>query len=177
MNTRLSALVDGESDPQESAAVLDDVRRHENVRKTAAAYFLIGDVLRGEEHLEADFTASVMARLADEPTVLAPRMPLRGRLEHLRPALAVAASAAGVAIVGWLALASPPPEDRSFLARATVPPAPSRGPAIATVASQTPSPDMQEYLIAHQVQSSGLHLSNGAHQIRTVSFGDAGVGK
>ncbi|QDX80412.1 hypothetical protein B9N43_03520 [Denitratisoma sp. DHT3] len=169
MKTRLSALLDGELDVEESATVIADSHRQMDAREAARIYFLIGDALRGDERLDVDFTADVMARLADEPTVLAPRT----RRHRAGPALAVAASLAGVAVVGWLALATPQ-EDRPLLARSTVS---TKTPAVPTLAVQAPSAEMQEYLIAHQALSASLHLNSGAHQIRTVSYGDAGAGK
>lgn len=167
MKTRLSALLDGELDNEESAAAVENSVRHENSREAAYLYFLIGDALRGEDRLDADLTGRVMASVADEPTVLAPR----ARHRRVAPALAVAASLAGVAVVGWLALATSPQEDRSLVARVS---APAKTGPTPTLLVQKQSAEMQEYLIAHQAHSSSLRLSSGAHQIRTVSFEDAG---
>ncbi|CAB1369367.1 sigma-E factor negative regulatory protein [Denitratisoma oestradiolicum] len=171
METRLSALLDGELDQDESALVLDMLRQPGDAHEAVGIYHLIGDALRGEPRLDADLTASVMTMLAQEPTVLAPRI----RRHRLRPAaLALAASAAGVAVVAWLALAPQAQTDQLTRPQAMVPVqvASSRG-----LVTQEASPDMQEYLIAHQLHSSTLGLGSSVREIRPVSFSVAGAGK
>lgn len=174
METRISALLDGELDQDESALVLDALRQPGDAREAAATYHLIGDALRGEPRLDADLTASVMNLLKDEPTVLAPQT----RRHRLRPAaLALAASAAGVAVVAWLVLAPQDQEDRRFLAQEPVSVRLASSQTSTSLTSQEASPDMQEYLIAHQLQSSTSGLASGVHEIRPVSFSVAGAGK
>jgi sigma-E factor negative regulatory protein RseA len=126
---------------------------------------LIGDALRGERGLDIDIAARVIAVLESEPTVLAPRPPRRQ--EWQRPALALAASAAGVAVVAWLALA--PGSDE----------APATGLAAAThgqgaVAVARATPRLQEYLLAHQAYAPGGAMVGGARNIRTVAASGEG---
>jgi sigma-E factor negative regulatory protein RseA len=101
-----------------------------------------------------------MSSLADEPVILAPAR--RRQASWRGSALALAASAAGVAVVGWLALAPQlAPRELPVLARADLP-----APTIVTVAAQQ---GMQEYLMAHQTNAPGLHMQGGTQHIRTVS--------
>lgn len=168
METRLSALLDGELDQEEATRVLDTLGHQGNAHTVAATYHLIGDALRGESRLDADLTASVMTLLRDEPTVLAPRI----RRHRLHPAaLALAASAAGVAVVAWLALAPQIREDRLPLAQEK---ASAKLVSAQVSATREASPDMQEYLLAHQVHSPAMGLGSSARQIRPVSFSGAG---
>lgn len=69
----LSALIDGETSASESDAGLAALRTHTAARADWADYHLIGDAMRGVPSGPDDFMARFSARLADEPTVLAPR--------------------------------------------------------------------------------------------------------
>jgi hypothetical protein len=111
-----------------------------------------------------DMTSSVMDRLRDEPVVLAPRR-LQAPRQH--PFLALAASLAGVAVVGWLALAdSPDTLPAGHLA--AVPPAPTFAqPVVAQVLVQG---DMSEYLLAHHTQAASFRLGDSTEHVRTVSM-------
>lgn len=163
MKTRLSGLVDGELDEHDAKVLLDAVKGDPRLRACWHEYQLIGDTLRGERSIPGDITAQVMAALADEPVVLAPR-PAR-QPAWQRTALALAATVAGVAVVGWLALAQR--NDVSV----------SRGEQLAQNATpQTARADareMQQYLVAHQAQSSLLQFRGGTENIRTVAAGGA----
>lgn len=169
----ISALFDGELEDHELRAAL----------KTGLAdgerwrlYGLIGDGLRGEDVDLPDMTASVMARLAEEPVVLAPRNLKAAHRHH--PLLALAASVAGVAVVGWVALTGNPQlpaaaqhlamaqKDRSATAAGAVQPAPTF-----SQASQAPmAGDLSEYLLAHHAQAATLRLGDSTKQIRTVAL-------
>lgn len=162
MKTRLSGLVDGELDELEAKVLLDAVKGDPQLRACWHEYQLIGDTLRGERSLPGDITAQVMAALADEPVVLAPR-PVR-QPAWQRTALALAATLAGVAVVGWLALAQ----------RNDVSPAGEQLAQGATPQSaRADARDMQQYLVAHQAQSSLLQFRGGTENIRTVAAGGA----
>jgi sigma-E factor negative regulatory protein RseA len=74
----LSALVDGELDAGAVARACAHWRESEVSRKSWHAYQLIGDVLRSDDLAsdparDAAFMASLSARLAEEPVVLAPQ--------------------------------------------------------------------------------------------------------
>lgn len=172
-SSEISALFDGELEDHElHAALKASLADQERWR----AYGLIGDGLRGEDVDRPDMTASVMARLAEEPVVLAPRN-LKAAPRH-HPLLALAASVAGVAVVGWVALSGDPQvpaagqhlamiqKDRAEMVASAVPPAPTFSQAI-----QVPmAGDLSEYLLAHHAQASTLRLGDGTKQIRTVAL-------
>ena len=166
MKTRISALMDGELEGHEIADTLGELRRSEDLRSEWCDCQLIGAALRDESKLELDVTARVMAALELEPTVIAPA---RRRTDTWqRPLLALAASAAGVAVVAWLALV--PGGDL----------APAREPVLASVRQATvpvqaqSTPRLQEYLVAHQAYAPGGAMIGGARNIRTVAAsGDA----
>jgi len=164
MTKELSALLDGELEQHEIQQLWSALKAEPRLRGVWTDYRLVGDTIRGEAKLSADITARVMARLADEPVVLAPH---RSKTPNSwqRPVLALAASLSGVAVVGWLALAQQPPvREPATLARLE-----QRSPAPVAVADTTTSNGMQEYLLAHQANAPGLHLPGGAQHIRTVS--------
>lgn len=166
MKTRISALVDGELESHEIDEVLGAVRHNQEMRSQWCDCHLIGAALRRERGLGIDVTARVMSALETEPTVLAPK-PRRVN-DWRRPALALAASAAGVAVVAWLALL-PGREASPLLAATSV----SGQRVAATVQSQS-SPRLQEYLVAHQAYAPSGAMVGGARNIRTVSVSGEG---
>jgi sigma-E factor negative regulatory protein RseA len=170
MKTRISALMDGELESHEVAETLRTLRRSPEMRSEWCDCQLIGAALRRERGLGIDVTARVMAAIEAEPTIMAPKP---GReIEWRRPALALAASAAGVAVVAWLALA--PGRDPSPLL-ATVAPAVKRVPLVAQSQSQLQStPRLQEYLVAHQAYAPAGAMVGGARNIRTVAASGEG---
>ncbi|MCX7155548.1 MAG: sigma-E factor negative regulatory protein [Rhodocyclales bacterium] len=166
MKTRISALMDGELEAHETAETLRALRRSGELRREWCDCQLIGAALRGERELDVDVAARVMAALDLEPTVMAPAT--RRMAEWQRPVLALAASAAGVAVVAWLALT---PVGEGVPAVATVTPSAKQE----TVLAQSRStPRLQEYLLAHQAYSPGGAVVGGARNIRTVAASGEG---
>jgi len=168
MKTRISALMDGELEDHEVAETLRALRRSPELRREWCDCQLIGAALRRERGLGLDVVARVMSAIDLEPTVMAPA-PGRTR-KWQRPALALAASAAGVALVAWLALApvgvgDGVPSGASGLAGA------KQGPVVAQSQS---TPRLQEYLLAHQAYAPGGALVGGARNIRTVAASGEG---
>lgn len=165
MKTRISALMDGELESHEIAETLRELSRKDELRREWCDCQLIGAALRGERGLDIDVAARVMSALELEPTVMAPAP--RRAPQWRRPALALAASAAGVAVVAWLALApvndTAPPRQ---LALAVAKPALVAAP-VATNSQSTPR--LQEYLVAHQAYAPGGAMAGGARNIRTVA--------
>lgn len=149
MKNNLSALVDGElnrDDLERVCAALGDPE----VRADWADFILIGAALREEGQLNFDVSARVMAALADEPTVLAPKaieIPVIDPA-HQRRAVgnqtwsALAAGIAGVSLVAWVALTLAPPETSVQLA------ASSAAPAVAPSAASSTSSATQTPLLA-----------------------------
>lgn len=166
MKTRISALMDGELESHEIAETLRALRHSPELRSEWCDCQLIGAALRRERGLEIDVTARVMSALEIEPTILAPK-PGRAN-EWRRPALALAASAAGVAVVAWLAL-SPGRESSPTLAAVPV-----AGVRVATTVQSQSTPRLQEYLVAHQAYSPSGAMVGGARNIRTVSVSGEG---
>ncbi|MCM2289008.1 MAG: sigma-E factor negative regulatory protein [Sulfuritalea sp.] len=166
MKTRISALMDGELEQHEIAETLQALRRSEELRAEWRDGQLIGAALRGERKLDLDITARVMSAIDMEPTVLAPatrRVP-----GWQRPALALAASAAGVAVVAWLALA---PGDQGMPAGAGGLAAAKPAPVLAQSQS---TPRLQEYLVAHQAYAPSGVIGGAARNIRTVAVAGEG---
>lgn len=136
MDTRISEWMDGEQGPMDPAVA---VRLLSTADRQAEwqAYQLIGDALRGEPYLALDVRAGVMAALASEPTVLAPRVVRESResrqarrmqrvaLRWQRSALAAVATVAGVAAVTWVAMAPLQLEQRGVIRQARVAPSPA----------------------------------------------------
>ncbi len=185
MKTKLSGLMDGELSGHEAQDLFAALRRDPELRDRWLEYQLIGDTLKGERDLGTELTGRVMAALEHEPTVLAPKASPRRELWH-RNLLALAATAAGVAVVSWLALGTRQAVEPETVAIAQKPAQVAaiskKDEAIVAVrdgASAAPlvrqaSDDMQEYLIAHEAQSSLLQFRGGAEHIRTVAaFGMA----
>ena len=168
MKENISALMDGELGDREAGSAIDAMKAGGEAREAWRTYHLVSDAMRDTRLLSAGFAARVAERLEKEPTVLAPR---RLRSEPARawigmPA-AAAASVAGVALVGWLALA-PQQTATGPIARAPVeapPPAPQpAAPQIVPLPSGT-----DDYLLAHQGFSPRLTLQGMAPYARTVS--------
>jgi sigma-E factor negative regulatory protein RseA len=181
--SEISALFDGELEEHE---VRSAVKTALNDNASWQAYALIGDGLRGDCPEAPDMTASVMNRIREEPVVLAPRnlQPVRRQ----QPWLALAASVAGVAVVGWLALTGNPQSSVSENRLAVV-----TGNAPGTVVAVLPAPtfvrapdnlardqapqgmqgDMNEYLLAHHAQAATIRLGDSTKQVRTVAMSSA----
>ncbi len=182
--SEVSALFDGELEDHEVRAAikgcLEDPQHWH-------AYALISDGLRGECPATHDMTASVMARIGEEPVVLAPRNLKRSARHH--PLLALAASVAGVAVVGWLALTGNPQASLSSNSLATASnrmnlavlpaltfvktPINPSGPSLAPdkPATLVAQGDLNEYLLAHHAQAATLRLGDSTKQVRTVALG------
>lgn len=177
--SEVSALLDGELEPHEQRPVLKATVRNRELRNAWQTYALIGDQLRQECPDAPDLTASVMAKIGEEPVVFAPRSLPLTRQHH--PLLALAASVAGVAVVGWLALTGNPGALPLQNGLAAVSPVPTFVHAPNTVGSvpvqEAPAAmiasargDMSEYLLAHHTQASTFRLGDNTEHVRTVSM-------
>lgn len=196
----ISSLMDGELEPDEALREIarikgDTTDSEENANRDVwDAYHLIGDVMRdgaaGAPVVSSGFSARFSARLAQEPTVLAPRAPsvssaapAKSRFQTY--ALSAAASVAAVAVVGWMALSNTKPAGTpgGELAKAPmVQPqvaaptpqvaalAPQVAAAIVAAAKPAAAPEhMHEYLLAHQGISPSTAFQGVAPYVRTVS--------
>jgi sigma-E factor negative regulatory protein RseA len=161
MKDRISALMDGALDDKSATELISNLARDGEGAETWRTYHLIGDAMRGTAPLAEDFAARVAWKLADEPTVLAPRAP---QPEPRRwYALSAAASLAAVGLVGWVAFG---PQQQI---------APSPAPVAQTQPVETkpaivPMPAAaNDYLLAHQGFSPRNSLQGMAPYVRTVS--------
>jgi sigma-E factor negative regulatory protein RseA len=160
MKEKLSAMMDDALEDGERERCVQRLKEDEELRTAWDIYHLIGDALRG--HTAPQVAEQVRARLAAEPTVLAPRRPERARPRLTWYPLAAAASVAAVALVGWLAL---PLFD---LPRGGVGP----GTIAQVEPPAAPVPQAQgvaDYLLAHQRFSPAIAMSGLAPYVRTVA--------
>ena len=158
MKEKLSAMMDDALADSERESCVRRLKDDDELRAAWDVYHLIGDALRG--HTAPHVADEVLARLADEPTVLAPRRAERARLAWYP--LAAAASVAAVALVGWLALPLTdlqPGREAQTMARAAEQ-VPAAVPAAQGVA---------DYLLAHQRFSPAIAMSGLAPYVRTVA--------
>ena len=169
MKAKISELLDGELESHEAAGPLDALRSEGEARDTWRNYHLIGDAMRDTRMLSAGFAARVAAKIAEEPTVMAPsrisRMQQRPRWQFL----SAAASLAAVALVGWVAFGLQ--ENPAQMAK--------NEPAVpvqAATAQVAPPAAANDYLYAHQGQSPRNSLQGVAPYVRMVS-GETAVQK
>jgi sigma-E factor negative regulatory protein RseA len=156
MKDRLSALMDGELDDKSAAEVIQALGKDHEAVRAWRTYQLISDAMRQSRVLSEGFTARVAARLAAEPTVLAPRArPAESRKWF---ALSAAASVAAVALVGWMA----------FTPQTPVAPV-AQAPAEANPTIVPLPTAANDYLLAHQGFSPRVSLQGMAPYVRTVS--------
>ncbi len=159
---RISAFMDGELGDHEAAGQVRRLNEDPELLAAWEVYHLIGDSIRGEAGYSSDVVVKISARLAAEPTMLAPR--LRTRLNARRVAISAAASLAGVALVAWLALFNDPFAQRQILAGNQAPP------GVQTQMAPTPANGaVSDYLLAHQQFSPSTAMQGVASYVRTVS--------
>jgi sigma-E factor negative regulatory protein RseA len=142
MKEQISALMDGELDDRAAGAALDALAGDREAQSAWRTYHLIGDAMRESRRPAA---APVVALKSRRP-------------QRQGGALALAASLAAVALVGWLAFAPQPQAPQPALVQAPKAPA--------TVPLPTAAND---YLLAHQGFSPRVSLQGMAPYVRTVS--------
>ena len=160
---KISALMDGELDAHQTDQQLARLKQDAQARESWNTFHLIGDAMRGERVMPSSLAARVSERLAQEPTVLAPRRKPASRVTAY--ALSAAASLSAVALVGWVAIngmVDTQPAPTVVAVKTTPQPAPQP--------TNHPSDGrMNEYLLAHQGFSPSTALQGLAPYIRTVS--------
>lgn len=177
---RISALMDGESDHSEVAQVVRQMKEQEALREAWSTYHLIGDAMRGERCADTRVSQGLAAKLAAEPTVLAPRRGLGDTMRRM--ALPSMAAAAAVATVTWVSLETyQAPRSPVPVAEVVVPLAPIAEPApfgslIQPASHASPPPQIQlpsrpidAYLEAHQEFSPSRTIQGLVPYARTVS--------
>lgn len=144
MKEKISSLMDGGLALEDAEYLMTALKVDGEAAESWSTYHLIGDVMRGNNVLRRDMTASIMQEIAKQPTVLAPK----ATLSVNKPIIwSVAASVAAVFFVGLVLLNQQSQE-------ATLAPI--------EIAQNVPS----EYLLAHQSMSP----SNAAYFIQPAAF-------
>ena len=160
MKEKLSAMMDDALADGERESCVRRLKEDDELRAAWDVYHLIGDALRG--HTAPHVAEQVRARLAAEPTVLAPQRTAAARTRLAWYPLAVAASVAAVALVGWLALPlfdlRGAPDPGGIVAKV-------EPPAAAVPLAQ----GVADYLLAHQRFSPAIAMSGLAPYVRTVA--------
>jgi sigma-E factor negative regulatory protein RseA len=136
----LSAVIDGEAARSETEACIKALKGDAALLRNWSDYHLIGDLMRGVAPAPDDFMARFSARLATEPTVLAPR-------RSVWPQRVMVASVASLAVWGVVSISGLMSD-----IPATAPVAIAPGFQQAALSSEPPPADSQlvPYLVAHQ---------------------------
>jgi len=159
MGQQISRLMDGDLDDAAVEAAFQELKRPEGV-EAWVCYHVIGDALRRTIDPTPGFAARFAARLAAEPTVLAPMSRQSNRLPF---AWAVAATVAAVMVVGWVAVSTLDPQPTA-LARA-------REASAVRSAQGGPQRVSPDYLLAHQEYSPTTQIQGVGPYLRSVSAG------
>jgi len=186
---RISALMDGELDAGETGRVLDGMKNHPELGHAWSTYHAIGDVMRSQRGHHTEIAERVAARLATEPTVIAPRRTRNGSVSRFGlPALAAAAA---VASVTWMVSGTQPPAPATAPIAQSAPvqpiavPSPTITPAVAVsplVTSLEPPVHfdravLTQYIMAHQEYSPSTLMQGVASYMRTMASGTNGLEK
>lgn len=159
MGEQISRLMDGELEGTEADAAFRELKQPDGVA-TWVCYHVIGDSLRRSGAPAPGFSERFAARLAAEPTILAP-VP---RQAHRLPFVwAAAATVAAVTVVGWVAVSSLDSQSTA-VARA-------REAAVALAPQAKKPPVSPDYLIAHQEYSPTTQIQGVGPYLRAVSAG------
>jgi sigma-E factor negative regulatory protein RseA len=145
MTQELSSLMDGELEAREAEGAIGRCCGNEDLKRTWQAYHLIGEAMRGEGAPPGGATRRIMAALASEPTVLAPRRRMGASAGRI--AFAAAASVATVAVVAWIGAQDRGGPAGPVVAR-TAPATPAAVPVVA--ANVVPLQNVDEYVVAHR---------------------------
>jgi len=152
---KISALMDGELSEQETRHNLSRLKQSPECCETWATFHLIGDAMRGEWMLGDNFTSRICGRLADEPTVVAPRFTYKRMVSYM---LSAAASLAAVVFVLALVVTTENPFHTS-----------QQVAQVAASSQPVSKAKINEYLMAHQEFSPSTTLQGVAPYVRTVS--------
>lgn len=110
MGEDISRLMDGEFEDEQFDVVVGRLKRPEGM-DAWVCYHVIGDTLRGANVVAPGFSRRFAARLAAEPTVMAPQAAASRPVTYV---WAAAAGMAAVALVGWVAFGTLQPEPMMF---------------------------------------------------------------
>jgi len=165
---KISQLMDGELEERAARLEIRRLGSDQSLVQAWGTYHLIRDVLRDDLRIGSDFESRLRQQLEAEPTVVAPHTPFASRV--VRHTLPLAATVAAVAVVGWLALSSPPRPAPSPIAAHPASDLGAKEPA--RLASGSASGEMGDYLLAHREFSPTTAIQGVASYVHTVSNED-----
>jgi sigma-E factor negative regulatory protein RseA len=158
MGEDISRLMDGELDDEHVDGVCAQLRHPDGIAAWVC-YHVIGDSLRRTGAPVPGFADRFSARLAAEPTVLAPRA---RQTRPLTFAWAAAATVAAVSLVGWVAVGTIDTQSGAVVAKARE----AVNVRAATVRPQTIPVD---YLMVHQEYSPTAPIQGISPGLRSVA--------
>lgn len=177
MNEQISALLDDEISIDEAGHIIVAVESQKAASIAWQHYLLIGDAMRGDAILSADFKQNLMQKLDAEPTVLAPNMrntasnqsqdvfSNQAQKAELSSQWAIAASFAAVMVVSYMALQVISGTQDVTLRTASLN---NNSVQVAQSVVQSSENLPIEYLTAHQVASP----SASNYYIQTTSYSE-----
>jgi sigma-E factor negative regulatory protein RseA len=170
MRDDISLLVDGELGADQTDTLIQRIGRDEEARETWATYHLIGDVLRGDSVHHAGIQNRIIEKLAEEPTVLAPKRRTTLPRPVARLGMAVAASVATLSVVAWMA----GQDGRQQFAEKTA----SQNTSIVVPADSPIQPaNLSEYLSAHEEFLPSTAGYRRVLNVKTVAPASGAVGQ
>lgn len=164
MTQRISDLMDGEVSGVEVEQAWKSVAGDDAARETWETYHLIGDCLRGDAVTRSCAVNAnaqrIFAKLAAEPTVLAPRRSA-AISSRTRVVMAMAASVATLGVVGLIASRGPAAPGSDPTAAQLAKSAPLTAP-VQQVANGAPVPQVNDYLAMHRqfVNPAGIQQAS-----------------
>lgn len=171
---KLSAAIDGETDIDDK--LIHEINADEGLRAYWQRCHLIRDALT--HHLPAhgvpDISARVMAALADEPTILAPkRKPVTQKIMKQAAGLAVAASVATAAVMSVQTLQVAKQDTATPLARVEQPKIDPAAIARARLRNQAIQSKLSGYLVNHNEYSVSARMQGMMPYMRIVGDADS----
>ena len=154
MREELSRLVDGDLEEARLPNMCNQLHDDPEIAATWVSYHIIGECLRDSCYLAPGFSARLNAKLAEEPTILAPK-PSPAKNKSNWATWAAAASLAAVSV--WLVL------------QTTDPNPPAVASLVADSKSARQSAAISEYLLVHQEYSPTTAIQGVRPYIRAVS--------
>ena len=162
MREHISRLMDGDLEGAEAEAAFRELNQVDGIEHWTC-YHIIGDVLRRNGYPTAGFASRFAARLAAEPTVLAPQPAQASPSSRLPFAWAVAATLAAVAVVSSVAVSMLDPQPTAL--------AKAREANAVRTAQPRLQPVSPDYLLAHQEYSPTTLIQGVSPYLRAVSAG------
>ena len=166
MKAKISAWMDGELDGREAAGALEALRADGEARETWRTYHLISDAMHDTRPLSAGFGERFAARLAGEPTVLAPKWGGQARALLGERRWQFLSAAASIAAIGFVSVAyftqEPGAPSQQQLAAGT--PVPQ-----VEIVQVAPPEAANDYVLAHQTYAPRVSMQAVAPYVRTVS--------